>query len=800
MFTKSVKKKAKDWHDGYLKWHTFNYRAILYDDQRKPVANEFFPNRTISSNSDLDFSNAIVQIGDQIETLQANLEHIYQARSIGNDRSIAPSDMAEERRQSNTPAVRQPETPRVPISLQKRIYPRSSSQSSSLRSLHSRSPSTMHNGSVVKSLQTPIRRQGLSKSATSTKCTERGSSIRPPKRIYPLVRSQLNPVDFQNEAFHAGWFSREDRSTTFDSPQGHGNSEGTKPETSHDQERAKSKLITKKQASESCNFRDKPSSKHEKSAIVQPELSPSSIHGTLVPANEPLVHNFRTEDLPSEKQSKSRLDPTRNTTSRKPRQLLAATKYRRDSSIFRKTSHSYAKDSTNMIDPFSESSPDLGSSSPRARNLDVQKSAELVQEAVFDVDSARWVEDAGAELRADISTQIARRNVTSTLVLGRPSNEPQPKASAHCRSPTRHTCDNITGTHQHGTEVLQEVQQVAMAEAGIRLTPEYRSSPQLDDFGFLQKLPCRKSSAASRKSGQSHRRNLKQPRAIHHLVERFPSSFSQPEPEAMLEELFEQGSSPTNTTVKHSPLFLPDWTQESINISDVDVEVPSISTQIAVRAARAIAKSSSIGKLANNNKKQRPSYRPLLKSLATRQPTMIEARTTDVTSLPGQSTVHETFIKQQTITKIDSVCDRSGKESGCNNNLDSLPGTPVELATAELDTFFGNHSIDSNRTHPKASLPKESNLCTTLSRETSGSFAEADTSRRSRKRTISKDDHDGDQTLKLATQMNQRAPDFMSAKSFNSGAILQIDQPIEAVGMSARELATLDLPSQLSQM
>lgn len=59
-----------------------------------------------------------------------------------------------------------------------------------------------------------------------------------------------------------------------------------------------------------------------------------------------------------------------------------------------------------------------------------------------------------------------------------------------------------------------------------------------------------------------------------------------------------------------------------------------------------------------------------------------------------------------------------------------------------------------------------------------------------------KEDHSTD--LVIATQINNRAPDFMTAKSYTRGYILPLDKPKVSLGLTERQLNNLDLATQFS--
>lgn len=314
LFTRSVKKKQKDWHDGYLKWHTFNFRAILYDDQRKQVANEFFPRRTIRSDSELEFSSALVQIGEQTEILQANLEQIYRSNARIHD--VSPVSAGNPKAAQMPRMVQCPMTPGMAKVVQNRVYPQSCMRTVPITvsrdaPLLAQAPSS--NVFQDSPIATPNRRAiGLSH---KYKCSTR-------QLAYPRTNDKDKKKRNEQDANKAGWFARQDQliecqqSDSLDRTARDGGNNLT-----GDESIIASKVPKVNNASRQARSKERLLSKDK----ILPRLdSVQAIHqnvsvATVAPA---LDHGVAVEEYCT----LSRLDPTRIPAKRKARTMLSATK------------------------------------------------------------------------------------------------------------------------------------------------------------------------------------------------------------------------------------------------------------------------------------------------------------------------------------------------------------------------------------------------------------------------------------------------------------------------------------------
>ena len=236
LYTNNLTQKRKDWHDGYLKWHTFNFRSILYDSQRKQIGSEFFPNKHISSGDSLEFSSALVEVGDQLESLQANLQHVYRGGAVVGAEPVVPASIARNP-QGNT--VTSTATPR---SAQKRIYPQTAVSIASVR------PRVVHLASSATTQQTPTR-------PPPRRVVGITSTVSRQHVVYPSA-----DVGAGHSSDNRGWFARQDQERATCENTG-SNVETITPKTAiKNKRRAKSrKILSCQKAAQSSVSQETPS-------------------------------------------------------------------------------------------------------------------------------------------------------------------------------------------------------------------------------------------------------------------------------------------------------------------------------------------------------------------------------------------------------------------------------------------------------------------------------------------------------------------------------------------------------------
>ncbi|CCG84834.1 protein of unknown function [Taphrina deformans PYCC 5710] len=806
MYTKSVKKKAKDWHDGYLKWHTFNYRAILYDDQRKPVANEFFPNKNISSNSELEFSSAIVQIGDQLETIQANLEHIYRttAQKSGPEVDRQPDSRTLTVVQTPTTKSRTmtmtSSTPRVSRLEQKRIYP---------------VPASRVRRTIVMPSTAP---------ETSKKPLEEGLHTNPrirTKLITPQVARQVHyPTPGARSGADSagpGWFARQDQvilpkdDSETDPPVPDAilatRRKAKRPETPTEKGslNERPRLKRKRQSEKRTMSHDVPDQVPE--VVVEIENTSAPLESVLESTTNRAVLNTNEEhDTVSESRKESKLDPTRTTNKPKRRELLAAKRHRTGSAeVLRGQS-----ETSGTVSGLQRKQCEVSERVPEA--LAVGHVVHANDIAIYDIDTSRWVPEQttknenlittcsrlALDENSQTHTQIGSENLgIATVVssgMGSLSSDKKAKQQAQItlsepgpiqKETPSNAIDRTAATRQDERRLRDVDQRSFMSNA-----PAYDHQSDGNARGLIQDddtfVPCgagriqpKKIGACAEVSHLSSTTKLQlKSEKLSNLIEQFPQS------PAMRPN--NSSFSPTKIvsqqTPPESPLFLPDFgASQEVNQGTQ----PGLFTQMASKAAQDIARHSSINKLVPNRAKQK---KPFRKGPTMRQIPTNALRAGNARSEEGSTTLAKTSNSAQSNQELTSTTHHS------------LPPTPVEIATAEIDSIFDDESSNRVKDTLKTGVVLQDVLAKRVSRVLRESKQYFNTKSNDTVMTTEhlNNDYDAEPNYKIATQINSRAPDFMSAKSYQGGAKLQLDKPIAAVGMSAREIAALDLLTQLS--
>lgn len=786
MFTRSVKKKAKDWHDGYLKWHTFNYRAILYDDQRKQVANEFFPNKIISSNSDLEFAGAIVEIGDQLETLQANLEHVYR-NSVNMESPL---------RQTSTPGTAHalqadsPRTPALARSMQKRTYPTTAVRHTIVRPIQM--PVLTNQPHSAKETQgTPLKPVQLVKRIGIVRPTN--SPLAPQRLHYPLAKSQVSPAEFQQEALGPGWFARQDQ---------HAAQRGVvSTEVPVPGRRPKDIQVTrqKRPSERRVNGSDRRTSSK---GSVQTRVSATSLlsgAATCCTPPDQILEASSASDIiiaaPSvqgssdapEARKRSQLDPTRSLKKPRPRTLLAA---------------------RNRGLPASASASNEDS---LPRKYPVEDPTD--SEAMYDPDLSRWVPDIGSKSTSSLSSSHSPDQGLHDSQSARCTSLAVKSSNAQENMPVT-VSDIAESRSQTPVEKLpvQSTEMPLVVTTNTSLQPTAFADkvavlvePVEDEDGFIEPVAFGGTRLVSKVATNGKRRKVSRP--VESLIEQFPLSQGLLAPQELNMTLPESRAA--------SPLFLPD-TDPGQDESHPTSPQPGLFTQLATRAAKDIAKKSSIARLgpARNSglliksglqklRKMETTSRvekPAAKSSGRPQQPHSNSKAIKKSGISQRPTIHRTMDPPAIETKKAPAVVIPAQDESDNTMIveHMFPATPVEVETCDLDAMFDEVDQESTREAVKGRAEMSDAAVTSVVHS-----PRRVQSLQSQVRIADVADFNAGQDsatdFRLATQMAARAPDFMSAKSFQLGARLQLDRPIAAIGMSAREIAALDLSTQLSE-
>lgn len=84
LYTHDVRRKSKRWQDGFLKYHTFNRRVMVYDASRNFIGDMHWRESGHLQDGEeltLERSGALVQVGEAVGTSETDLTPLFQRRS-----------------------------------------------------------------------------------------------------------------------------------------------------------------------------------------------------------------------------------------------------------------------------------------------------------------------------------------------------------------------------------------------------------------------------------------------------------------------------------------------------------------------------------------------------------------------------------------------------------------------------------------------------------------------------------------------------------------------------------------------
>lgn len=77
LWTPNKYQVRKRWHDGILHFHTFNFRAMLYDKSNVLVDDLFILKRQIILGDEIEFDNHLVIVEDTLESIYSDISSLY---------------------------------------------------------------------------------------------------------------------------------------------------------------------------------------------------------------------------------------------------------------------------------------------------------------------------------------------------------------------------------------------------------------------------------------------------------------------------------------------------------------------------------------------------------------------------------------------------------------------------------------------------------------------------------------------------------------------------------------------------
>lgn len=87
LYTHDVRRKAKRWQDGYLKYHTFNKRAMVYDDAGNFIGDHHWrESHDIQDGDELELDKGVlIQVSECMETTQTDISVLFDKRKASQE-------------------------------------------------------------------------------------------------------------------------------------------------------------------------------------------------------------------------------------------------------------------------------------------------------------------------------------------------------------------------------------------------------------------------------------------------------------------------------------------------------------------------------------------------------------------------------------------------------------------------------------------------------------------------------------------------------------------------------------------
>ncbi|KAJ5191814.1 uncharacterized protein N7498_010799 [Penicillium cinerascens] len=98
LYTHDLRRKSKRWQDGYLRYHAFNKRVMVYDEQGNYIGDHHWRSaEEIQDGDELELDKgALIQVGERMSTTQTDLSNLFEKRksSQGSPQSNDPASQA----------------------------------------------------------------------------------------------------------------------------------------------------------------------------------------------------------------------------------------------------------------------------------------------------------------------------------------------------------------------------------------------------------------------------------------------------------------------------------------------------------------------------------------------------------------------------------------------------------------------------------------------------------------------------------------------------------------------------------
>lgn len=107
LYTHDLRRKSKRWQDGYLRYHAFNKRIMVYDEQGNYIGDHHWRSgEDVQDGDELELDKgALIQVGERMGTTQQDLSNLFEKR-----KSSQGSPQANDRA-SQTPGISTPVQP-----------------------------------------------------------------------------------------------------------------------------------------------------------------------------------------------------------------------------------------------------------------------------------------------------------------------------------------------------------------------------------------------------------------------------------------------------------------------------------------------------------------------------------------------------------------------------------------------------------------------------------------------------------------------------------------------------------------
>lgn len=82
LYTHDLRRKSKRWQDGYLRYHAFNKRIMVYDEQGNYIGDHHWRSgEEVQDGDELELDKgALIQVGEQMSTTQQDLTNLFEKR------------------------------------------------------------------------------------------------------------------------------------------------------------------------------------------------------------------------------------------------------------------------------------------------------------------------------------------------------------------------------------------------------------------------------------------------------------------------------------------------------------------------------------------------------------------------------------------------------------------------------------------------------------------------------------------------------------------------------------------------